>query len=138
MDIIMDISGYLFLICKDIIFHSRYSRVCLFISFISSNLFIDIQLFIRLYPSFYTLISIHILLFYPDLYPYICTSYPTFLSFCMPTFLSFCILLFIPFYPDIYPADYSIRFSADPARRGVPVLLDWTLFCISCSGQGTG
>jgi hypothetical protein len=26
MDIIMDIKGYLFMICKDIFFHARYSR----------------------------------------------------------------------------------------------------------------
>jgi hypothetical protein len=115
-----------FMICKDIFFHSRYSRVYPFISFISSNLFINIQLFIRLYPSIYPLISIHILFFYPNLYSYISTSYPTFLSFC--------ILLFIPFYPDIYPAGYSIRFSADSARRGV--LLNRTLICISCSAKG--
>jgi hypothetical protein len=70
MDIIMDIKRYRFMICKDIFFHSRYSRVYPFISFISSNLFTNIQLFIRLYPSFYPLISIHILFFYPDLYPY--------------------------------------------------------------------
>ena len=89
MDIIMDIKGHLFMICKDIFFHAKYSRVYPFISFMSSVFFIDIQLFIRLYPSFYPLISIHILFFYPDLYPYISTSYPTFLSFC--------ILLFIPF-----------------------------------------
>ncbi len=43
-------------------------------------------------------------------------------------------MLFIPLYPGIYPADYSIRFSADPARRGV--LLDRTLFCMSCSATG--
>jgi hypothetical protein len=126
MDIIMDIKGYLLMICKNIFFHARYYRVYPFISFISSNLFIDIQLFIRLYPLFYPLISIHILFFYPDLYPLISTSYPTFLSFC--------ILLFIPFYPDIYRAGYSIRFSADPARRGV--LLNRTRFCISCSATG--
>ena len=112
-----------FFIYKDIFFHSRYSCVYPFISFISSNFFIGIQLFVRSYPSFYPLISIHILFFYPDLYPYIPTSYLTFLSFC--------ILLFIPFYPDMYPAGYSILFSADPARRGV--LLNRTLFCISCS-----
>ncbi len=126
MDIIMDMKGCLFMICKDIFFHSRYSRVYPFISFKSSNLFIDIQLFIRVYPSICPLISIHILFFYPDLYPYISTSYPTFLSFC--------ILLFIPFYPDIYLAGYSIRFSADPARRGV--LFNRTLICISCSATG--
>ena len=89
MDIIMDIKGYLFMICKDIFFLARYSRVYPFISFMSSNFFIDIQLFIRLYPLFYPLISNHILFFYPDLYPYISTSYPAFLSFC--------ILLFYPF-----------------------------------------
>ena len=44
------------------------------------------------------------------------------------------ILIFIPFYPDIYPAGYSIRFSPDPARRSV--LLNRTLFCMSCSATG--
>jgi hypothetical protein len=114
------------MICRDIFFHARYSRVYPFISFVSSNFFIDILHFIRVYSSFYPLISNHILFFYPDLYPYISTSYPTLLSFC--------IVLFYPFYPDIYPAGYSILFSADPARRGV--LLDWTLFCMSCSETG--
>ena len=126
MDIIMDITGYLFMICKDIFFHARHSRVYPFISFMSSNFFIDVLHFILTYPSFYPIISNHILFFYPDLYPYISSS--------NPTFFSFCILLFYPFYPDIYPAGYSIRFSADPARRGV--LLDWTLFCMSCSATG--
>jgi hypothetical protein len=129
MDIIMDIKGYLFFLCKDIFFHSRYPRVYPFISFISSNLFIDIQL---LYPLCYPLISIHILFFYPDLCPDISTYYPTFLSFC--------IMLFIPFYPDIYPAGYSIWFLVDLARRGV--LLDSTrpsvmeFVSMLCSGTG--
>ena len=35
MDIIMGIKGYLFMICKDIFFHARYSRVYPFISFLS-------------------------------------------------------------------------------------------------------
>jgi hypothetical protein len=52
MDIIIDIKGYLFFLCKDIFFHSRYSRVYPFTSFISSNSFIDIQLVIHLYPAF--------------------------------------------------------------------------------------
>jgi hypothetical protein len=68
MDIIMDIKGYLqsFLICKDIFFHSRYSRVYPFISFISSSSFINIQLFIHLYPAFYPSIYLFILI-YPHL-----------------------------------------------------------------------
>ncbi len=90
----MDIKGYLFMICDDIFFHSRYYRVYPSISFISSNLFIDIQLFIRLYPSFYPLISIHIMFFYPDLYPCISTSYPTFFHF-ISCYLSLFILTFI-------------------------------------------
>jgi hypothetical protein len=81
MDVIMDIKGYLFLICKDIFFHSRYSRVYPFISFISSNLFIDIQLFIHLYPF--------LIPFYPD----ISTSYPAFLSFYILTFIPFILLV---------------------------------------------
>jgi hypothetical protein len=43
-------------------------------------------------------------------------------------------ILYIQQYPDIYPAGYSIRFSADPARRGM--LLDQTLLCLSCSATG--
>jgi hypothetical protein len=106
------------MICKDIFFRTRYSRVYPFISFMSSNFFIDVLHFILTYPSFYPIISNHILFFYPYLYSYISSSYPTFLSFC--------ILLFYPFYPVIYPAGYSIRFSTDPARRGV--LPNRTLF----------
>ena len=82
MDINMDINGYLLWISKDIFFHSRYSRVYPAISFISSYLFIDIQLFIHSYPAFYPRLSIHILFFYPALYPDH-------------------ILIFIPFYPSI-------------------------------------
>jgi hypothetical protein len=112
------------LISKDIFLHSRFSRVYPAISFISSNSFIDIQLFIHSYPVFYPRISI-ISCFYPD----ISTSYPTFLSFSILLF----ILRFtsIPLYPDRYPAGYSIWFSAAAARLGV--LLDRTLFCMSCS-----
>ncbi len=36
MDIIMNITGYPFMICKDIFFHTRYSLVYPFISFMSS------------------------------------------------------------------------------------------------------
>ncbi len=86
-------------------------KIFLCISFYIQQFIHRYPTFIRLHPSFYPLISIHILFFYPVLYPYISTSYPTFLYFC--------ILLFIPFYPEIYPAGYSIRFSADPACRGV-------------------
>jgi hypothetical protein len=60
MDINMDIKGYLLLISKDIFFHPRYSRVYPAESFISSNSFIDIQLFIHLYPAFY-----------PAIYPFV-------------------------------------------------------------------
>ncbi len=126
MDINMVIRGYLLLISKDIFFHSRQYRVYPAISFISSNSFYR-------YPTVYPFISCFLSLlihsypvFYPALYPDISTS--------NPTFLSWYILLFIPLYTDIYPAGYSIRFFADPARRGV--LLDRTLFCMSCSATG--
>ena len=46
---IKDLYIYIY-ICKDIFFHSRYSGVYPFISFMSSNLFIDTKLFIHLYP----------------------------------------------------------------------------------------
>jgi hypothetical protein len=112
-------------VSKDIFFHSRYSSVYPAISFISSNSFIDIQLFIHLYPAF--ILYIHL--------------YPVFLSCPLSLYIHIVsnlfilyILIFIPLYPDIYPAGYSILFSADPARRGV--LLDWTLFCMSCSATG--
>jgi hypothetical protein len=119
MDIIMDIKEYLFMICKDIFFHARFSSVYPFISFMSSNFLMDIQLFIRLYPSFYPLISNIFIRIYLHL---------------IQPFYPFVSCYFIPVYPDIYPAGYSIRFSADPARRGV--LLNRTLFCISCSAIG--
>ncbi len=113
MDIIimMDITGYLFMICKDIFFHARYFRVYPFISFMPSNFFIDILHFIRLYLTFYPLISNHILFFiliFILIYPHLIRFFFHVVS-----------CYFIPFYPDIYPAGYSIRFSADPARRGV-------------------
>ncbi len=117
--------GYQNLISKDIFFHSRYFRVYPAIFFISCNSFIYIQLFIHSYPVFYPRISIHILFFvllFILIYPHrIQLFYP-----CISCYLSLCILT--------YPADYSIRFSADPARRGV--LLDRTLFCMSCSATG--
>ena len=60
-------------------------------------------------PSFYPHISFflssHILI------------YPTILSLLSCYFIPY-ILLFYPFYPDIYPAGYSIRSWADPDRRG--------------------
>jgi hypothetical protein len=81
--------------CKDIFFHARYSRVYPFISFMSSNSFIDVLHFILTYPSFYPIIYNHILFFYRDLYPFIFSSYPTCLSFCILLFYSFFILTFI-------------------------------------------
>ena len=98
MDIIMDIKGYLFMICKDIFFHARYCRVYPFISFISSNFFIDIQLFIHSYPSFYPLISIHILFYYPDLiliYPHLIQPFYPFVSCYFSRFILTFILLVI-------------------------------------------
>ncbi len=118
MDMIMDITGYLFMICKDIFFHARYSRVYPFISFMSINFFIDVLQFILTYLSFYPIISYHILfyiLIFILKYPHLIQPFYPFVS-----------CYFIPFYPDIYPAGYSIRFSADPARRGV--LPNRTLF----------
>ncbi len=126
MDIIMNIKGCLFMICKDISFHARYSRVYPFISFMSSIFCIDILHFIRLYPSFYPLISNHI----PFFILIFILIYPHHIQLLYP----FVSCYFIPFYPDIYPAGYSIRFSADPARRGV--LPNRTLFCMSCSATG--
>ena len=126
MDIIMDITGYLFMICKDIFFHTRYSHVYPFISFMSSNFFINVLHFILTYPSFYPHISNHILFFiliFILIYPHLIQPFYPFVS-----------CYFILFYPDIYSAGYSIRFSADPARRGV--LFDWNLFCMSCSATG--
>ena len=61
----MDITGYLFMICKDIFSHARYSFLYPFISFVSSSFFIDVLHFILTYPSFYPHISSFILLFYP-------------------------------------------------------------------------
>jgi hypothetical protein len=65
MDINMDIKGYLLLISKDITFHSRYSCVYPAISSMSSNSFIDIQLFILEYPALCPGISTS----YPPFYP---------------------------------------------------------------------
>ena len=56
------------------------------------------------------------------------------ISNCLSIYIMLFILLYIPLHPDIYPAGYSIWFSADLARRGV--LLDQTLFCMSCSATG--
>jgi hypothetical protein len=88
----MDITGYLFMICKDIFSHARYSFLYPFISFVSSSFFIDVLHFILTYPSFYPHISSFILLFYP--------FYPTILSLLSCYFIPF-ILLFYPFYPAI-------------------------------------
>ncbi len=127
MDIIMDIKGYLLLICKDIFFHSRYSCVYPFVSFIISSIFfIDIQLlsvYILRFILSNPFISCSFILIFILIYPHLIQHFYPFVS---------CYLSLL--YPDIYPAGYSILFSADPARRGV--LLNRTLFCISCSATG--
>jgi hypothetical protein len=67
-----------------------------------------VQQFLYRCPSFYPhisfILSSHILI------------YPTILSLLSCYFIPF-ILLFYPFYPDIYPAGYSIRSWADPDRH---------------------
>ena len=75
----MDITGYLFMICKDIFFHARYSCVYPFISFVSSSFFIDVLHFILTYPHLSYYFIPFILLFYP-LYPAILSLLSRFLS----------------------------------------------------------
>ncbi len=67
MDIIMDIKGYLFMVCKDIFIHARYSGVYPFISFMSSNSFIDILHFILTYPIISCFFILIFILIYPHL-----------------------------------------------------------------------
>jgi hypothetical protein len=94
MDIIMDIKGYLFMVCKDIFFHARYSRVYPFISFMSSNFFIDIQLlsvYILHFILTYPILSCFFILIFILTYPHIIQSFYPFV-YC---YLSLFILTFI-------------------------------------------
>ena len=119
---------------------------------------------IFLYPNFYPIISYFIwsslksypilsciLSFcihqYPDTYLLYANVYPIISYFIWSSLKSCpilsCILSFcIHWYPDTYPPDYSIRFLAGPARRGVRVL-SWCalipnskLVCINSSPPG--
>ncbi len=133
MDIIMDIKGYLFMRCKDIFFHARYFVYILLYHLcpaISSQMSFILSSHILQFILTYPIISCFFILIFILIYPNLIESFYPFVS-CQ--FIPF-ILIFYSFYPDIYPAGYSIRFWADPDRRGV--LLDWTLFCMSCSGTG--
>ncbi len=128
MAIIMDIKGHLFMICKDIFFHSRYSRVYSFISFISSNLFIDIQLFIRIYPSCYLILS----------YPFISCSFILIFILIYPHLIQ-------PFYPFVscYLSLFSLTFILLVIRYGSQLIWLVVACCLigpsfACPAQEQG
>ena len=98
MDIIMDIKGYLFMICKDIFFHARYFCVYPFISFISSNLFIDIQLlsvYIHCFILSYPFISCSFILIFILIYSHLFQPFQPFVSCYLSLFILTFILLVI-------------------------------------------
>ena len=94
MDIIMDIKGYLFMICKDIFFHARYSSVYPLYPLcpaISSQISFILSVYILHFILTYPIISCFFILIFVLIYPHLIQPFYPFV-FC---YLSLFILKFI-------------------------------------------